>query len=398
MSKKILIISLLALIFIPIVNAEITYIETYPTWLNLTTLSNNIEAWYDYDIFTLNAIPKGAVVEIIGCNPIDASNYYLGVRIDGSTLERRILLNEAEDGGNTTTRFIATVDNSTGLIEVWGDNDWLSNAFPSYYIVGYWNEITFIEQWVKYEVTGAEDGGWWITDGIELSLQPDKTHLISITNDAVGTELGGGVRKTVETRGRWAYINEAEGGGNSTISLYVQSDTSNKISVFSAVFDDVRFYNQGYMNNSNIEFMSYYDYPSESGYINGNWEVYNLYGVIVPRNYIADFLCMNDATGLERNVGVRENGTTVKRYIQVREAESGVFASYGMTVNTDDAGAVEVFGDDYGDVRHTFIGYFIIDTTETVIIETTVKTLFNNPIIWLFMALIIFVGWEVRKR
>jgi hypothetical protein len=95
--------------------------------------------WQDYDIFTNKSVPKGAVAEIVCANTNDAAARTLGVREDGSAINRYVMPHEAEGLGGSHVTMLVTVDASTGLIETYCD----STTGVTFYLTGYWTGVTF---------------------------------------------------------------------------------------------------------------------------------------------------------------------------------------------------------------------------------------------------------------
>jgi hypothetical protein len=340
------------IVIFPINETDIEPI-TYTEDITLIPLNaiGGLGEWRKTNI-TSYGIPSNSVVEIILLNNIPVGTAQVGIREVGSSLNRQIEINEAEDGGFTANRFLSNV-NGSGFVEFWRDNvDSYVGRF-----VGYWENVNFTEQWETYQVTNAEDNMWHETDGTELSLVADKTHLITITNDDAGTEYLGGVRNTTSTINRYVDIMESEGGGNQTTSMYVAVDSNAKIDVYSEQFNDIWFINQGYFNVMLFRELWWWT-PALSD--NDSWRTEGLTTLIPINGTIVDFISKNRDAGQENSIGVRINGSSLERRINIREAESGGVSSYGMSVGTDENGFIEIYQPnfDVSNPRYYLTGYF----------------------------------------
>ena len=105
--------------------------------------------WNDYDIYSNQGIPKGAVVHIVCANGQDGASADLGVRTDDSSIERHRLTHEAEGGGVTTIEMYVKVDESTGLIETYCD----TTTSITFYILGYFEGVDFTELFVDWNAS-----------------------------------------------------------------------------------------------------------------------------------------------------------------------------------------------------------------------------------------------------
>ncbi len=329
----------------------ITYTEETP---NTILVGNDGSGWDEINLTAQSGVPFNSLVEIMGCNFQTVNNLYLGARQIGSSLSRLILLNEAEDGGETVSRFLVNV-NASGYAEL---HDGGSNGFfVRYRVVGYWEDLTFTEQWVTYQVGAAEDDMWHETDGSELSLMVNTTHLITITNDDAGKNFWGGVRNTTSSLDRRLNIMEAEGGGNQTTSMFVQADGSKKIDVYSEQDNDIWFINQGYFDNSSISYVE--NWVQISPGVSGSWEKEDLSAHLDEDGRIVDTIIANIEANTENQKGIRTGGSALSRYIDLREAEGDGNSSYGVCTLTNSTGHVELYAEDNANEYFVFLGYFV---------------------------------------
>ena len=126
------------------------------TQVTSDTFQASGSGWEDYDIYTIKNIPKGSIVEIVACNDLNDNAVTVGVREDGSTTDRYILLHEGEGGDMVTCTFLTTVDASTGYIEIYSSD----NTNGIFYIMGYWEGTSFTELWENISVTSGDENKW----------------------------------------------------------------------------------------------------------------------------------------------------------------------------------------------------------------------------------------------
>jgi hypothetical protein len=342
----------LFIVLVSIVSVKTAQAEANYTEMDLTSVGDATGGWDTVDI-SAASVPANSIVEIIATNDATASTNVVGVREVGSGLSRTLTLSEAENGGVTTVRFLTNVDGSQ-QIQLYDDN----NADIIYYVVGYWQDATFTEQWVNYEVTRTEDDMWHETDGTELTLQADRVHLITIYNDEKGNQYLGGVRNTSSTLDRYMVIMESEGGITQATTMFVTSDANSKIDVYSAQYDDLGFYNQGYFGTE-LEFIEYYEITIANNN-DDTWYDWDLTAYLDQDGRIVDTHAMNPEESAERNVGVRANGDSHSRYFNSREAEGGGSSITGLTVQTDGSGIIEIYHASYsvGSPVYAILGYF----------------------------------------
>lgn len=298
--------------------------------------------------------PANSVVEILCLNTHLSTAYITGVKSVGSGLERSLLLNEAEGGGVSAVRFLANADGS--------GNVWI--ARPSgpqvFYLVGYWEGVTFTEQWESHNVGAKEDDTWWTIDGpVDLSLQANRVHLITVGHDDNGKNQVAGVREVGSGLERSIDMMEAEGLGYQCADWYVQTDGSGDIQVYTAQYDDHTFFNQGYFEAA-IDFTeAWLNFAANLD--NNTWSVRDLTAYIDVAGRVVDFLVSNYDESDENLMGIRTGGTALARYVDLRESEGSGYSCYGLTTQTDGVGVVEVYNPTYVDANpiwYRYSGYF----------------------------------------
>lgn len=337
----------IGLFFIPSVNAVITYTEIDPETITRT----GWHAGWNLDEDVASA-PAGCVADLFAWSYDNNDPAEAGVRSTSSSLNRYYLLGEAEDGGYTASRFLVQVDGS-------GNADFYDNRI--YRLVGYWEGVNFTEQWESLQVSISDDDKWAAVN-VGLNLQDTRTHLITITNDDTGKDQLGGVRNTTSSIDRYFDIMEAEGGGEQGVSMFVQTDGSDTIEVYSEQYNDITFYNQGYFDDT-ISFTEgwwqLYDSPT-------GWREIDLSGLVdeVPR--VVDIVFGNVNEGSEITSGVRTAGSIFERSFNLREAEGGGISAAGMTSMTNDTGGIEIDMSiaPGANNEYYFTGYFVFEISD----------------------------------
>ena len=348
-TKLIMIFILVFFISTPIVNATITYTEIDEVidesgWASAT--------WnLDKDV---GSAPALSVAEILAVSTDSFFPRTMGVRNTTSSLNRYIDLGEAESSGGTINRFLVQVDAS-------GNADFYAEDYTDshFLLIGYWEDITFKEQWISYDVLGSEDDMWHETDGVELGLKSERVHLITITNDDTGKEQVGGVRNTTSALNRWVDIMESENGGLQTYTMFVQSDASNKIDVWSEQYGDIIFINQGYFDTADISYSE--NWLDISHTTNDAWTDVDLSSYLDEDGRVIDTVLFTNEVNVGTDIGIRTNGAITTRMEELTKAEGGGYSSMSMCSQTDSSGIIELYLDDYNVAYGYLAGYFIYE-------------------------------------
>lgn len=333
---------------IPLVNGVVVYTETQPT----TNLGDSADP-DGWNVIDAGSAPALSVAEIIVINTNSTNAVALGVRETGSALARYVNLNEAEGVtlDEVSARFLVQVD-ASGEIEYYSDG-W--GSAWEILLSGYWTGITFNEQWVPYFVTSSEDDTWHETDGSELSLMANYTHLITLLNKNVGSEDSLGVRNTTSALDRRISLMESESNGNQTFTMFVQSDADSKIDVYSSDYADVYFINQGYFQIGTYFQEDFINHVASASVVWENWDV-SFY--IDQNGRVCDFVFGNGDPDFNNLGGVRTDGSALQRRIRNKEAESGGFSLTGMSSISSGSGIIEVYSGDNAHCEEWFMGYF----------------------------------------
>jgi hypothetical protein len=319
-------------------------------------------AWTDYDIYTNKSIPKGAVVEIVLSNNDTGAENNMGVRTDGSGLNRYISIHESEAGGKTTISMLVKVHDTTGLIEAYTEST--SCVFD---IVGYWTGVDFTE--AMSETAVSTTSSW--TD-IDLGTNGSRVHHVALTGAENNVNFNGGLRTNGSSIERRLETHEQEAGGRSGFSWYVKSDASDIIDYY--IDDATTKYvtDLGYFG-ATLNFVEGFTRTAVPS--TGSWQDVDLSSYLDQDGRTAAYLVSHNEEGNERNLGVRTNATAIDRYVLVHEAESSdgtleEHTGYTACVVSDASGIIDVYqaneteADDDG---FYFTGYFVpVSVTITV--------------------------------
>ena len=111
-----------------------------------------------------------------------------------------------------------------------------------------------------------------------------------------------------------------------------------------------------------------YAYLNVGGYIEAHepwsatssdtWQVVDLSAFGVPPGAVAEVAIVNASTGAQRLGGVRAYGSTLNRYLQLHEAESGGIDVVTMHVQADASGRIEHYSDQASEVSFVLLGYW----------------------------------------
>lgn len=317
-------------------------------------------SWQNYDIYTAQSVPKGAICEIVVANTAAGSECTGGVRADGSSLNRYFSIHEAESGGVSTVTMLVKSDPTTGYIECYDGAD------IAFYLMGYYQGVDYYELFDSYALTSAT--GWY-----DLGLSApggNLVHTVVLENLQQDTNWEQGVRAKGSSYQRSIKLHEAEAGGGSQVLWYVKSDASDVIQYYSNSATSKALYDIGYFGTT-VYFVEYFDYSGGEYYVLSNtWTDKDVGAYWAGTDaYVHVFLSYHSDAANEHNVGIRTNGSGQNRYILLQEDEetSGVgYPFYTAAVDPDVNGIIEVGDSDslsYQEHRDTGYIYASAGTT-----------------------------------
>ena len=309
--------------------------------------------WQDYDIYTNKGVPKGAIAEIIIHSVNDAVNRVVGVRTDGSSLNRTINLHEAEAGGGTHVNMLVKVHATTGLIETYCD----ATTGVTYYLTGYWTGVDFTEMASTFSPTQATV---WHDKNLFSDLSVPKGRVCQIhvhhnTQDAAKTA---GVRTDGSSLVRSMSMHEAEGlvTATSGYGTYVKTSVADGIiDIYGTDTTTVFFLLLGYFDST----MDYVEkWTLRNITVASTWTSFDLTAYLDQDGRVTNFVLTHMMIGGEYFLGARTEGSSFVRYILEHESETNYYTGFGIIVQSSaSTGIVELWA---GTTSESFwlAGYF----------------------------------------
>ena len=323
------------------VGLDPAYTEDMDFWVT-DTYGDSDNTWSDYDLFTEKGVPKGAVAEIIFAMQEPGVENTMGIRTDGSGLNRFISLHEAEGGGVTTCRMFVLCDASTGLIE--GYHSDVSDD-DSFYLVGYWENVGFTEVWAARPIGNSN-----IWEDRTLSTPAGQIGHILVYN---GTGVSGqdvantmGVRTNGSSLERKVLVHESEGNGSSIIDMLVKADGSSIVELFTSEKNNASFLEMGYFG-SELDFVELFFTINTMG--GAGWAAIDLTAQLDQDGRVVDFLLTHASVSSPKVIGVRDgDDAATNRYLEEHEAEdnggsTGERTGFGISAGTNASGEVQFY-------------------------------------------------------
>lgn len=327
------------------------YVENFDGWhCNNSALDDQ---WNDHDL-TQYGIPPSAVVEIAVGNHANTAEYYAGVRKTGSSLDRRILIAEAEGAGEHLYTVLVQAD-ASGHIEYYSDfydvSDFPAYAAPNFWVVGWWLGCEYIEKIESF--TPNSPSGWESYALDQYGVSGSQVADIIMTNDAESSGLEMGIRTSGSSLERKFRIKEAEGGGKVPLSISVTAsgDTA-AIDIYAENTSECLFYLLGYFTTppgDYIEQTILFQNPT----IDEEWQSLNVGSSGIPNNAVAQCVVGNIIDADENKLGIRQTSSTLERVLDIDESETDGTTpgkNWGsMYVSVDSSGCVEYMSEDVSD-------------------------------------------------
>ncbi len=336
----------------------------------IATFSIGVDgAWTDYDLFTNQGVPKGRIAEIVCCNKNEDFARIVGVRTDnGNGLNRYIDLHEAENLGATTATMFVKCHETTGLIECYSE----IQGDVEFKLKGYFTaDVDFTELITSL----GEPPTAWADKDLTASGVPDNAVVqILMGNDANAADFFAGVRANESGIERGVVLDEAEGGGWSTLSMVVQSDAGAVIEWKGVgVGKSVNMWLLGWFS-SNVTFTEDWDQHTPAG--DNTWESVTITDAVADA--VVVFALVHEDSGSETFCGLREKGSVLARMIEEHEAEGGAFSGFQACILVDGDKKCEVYCEDASESDFRYSGYFTITVggqtyERTVLLDALLK-------------------------
>jgi hypothetical protein len=94
-------------------------------------IPSSTSTWEEKDLSSYG-VPSNAYCEVLLCNDVDGQETYLGVRENGSTVDRKLEFHEAEDGHYDIAMMPVKIDSDKKI-------EWYSGSGDvKFYLTGYW--------------------------------------------------------------------------------------------------------------------------------------------------------------------------------------------------------------------------------------------------------------------
>ena len=296
------------------------YKEYFGGWVCPDAASD--DQWIAHDL-SQYGVPPSAVVEIAIGNPTNNIEYYGGVRKTGSSIDRRILIDESEGLGEHLCTFLVQAD-SSGYIEYYADDyedSFPATTAPNFWIVGWWLGCEYIEKFENF--VPISPSGW---EGYELDqygVSGSQIVDIAMTNDSVNTGFEMGVRASGSTSERKVRIKEAEGGGKVPLSMStIASGDTAAIDIYAGDTTECLFYLLGYFTTPPGDYTEQFilfDAPDPPDW---DWQTLDVGASGVPSNTAAQFVVGNLINGDQNKLGLRETSSSLERVLDLDESET----------------------------------------------------------------------------
>ncbi len=327
------------------------YTESFQTWT-----ASSSGAWETQDLSGAPYnVPANAVVEVAIRNERFNAERWGGVRAVGSSLERRFLLQEDGSGGGVDIVVMHVQADAGSQIQHYAD----ATSDFSFALLGYWTSGTYVEAWDTF--TAGADNSWQDLDLCTYGVGPAHAAEIVMTNDhnTGGNHLAG-VRTNGSSLDRRIDLQNPESGGVDCGTMFVKADDTAKATVEVNAGDDtyIDFYLVGYWSVPPLAYTELFvDVGSPTA--DGVWEDLDLSGDGVPADAVAEFALANKFADTPNNIGVRENGSSLARLQNLRDAPNGGWDLGRMHVTADTDSIVDFYHEDVSDA-HTFrlVGYW----------------------------------------
>jgi len=327
------------------------------TEVNATAFSptGTVDQFNDYDLYTNQSIPKGAVVEILVANSDATVEYYGGVCSDGqSALARKIQL--AKKDGSTAgqlqcVRMITTCHSSTGKIEIYAEN----NTAISFEILGYWEGITFTERFDL--ITGITSGTDNMFTDVNLNtlFSTPVSRVYDIANGTfAAVKYYSGVRANGSSLDRRIDMGQAVGGGGNVTNWTVKADASGIIEVWLGNYLNCKAYSLGYFD-ATVDYQEAFDLVTPGN--DDTWTSTDMTAYVTSPLQIEILFDVDYDGGYVGGRGGDSASTTRKVELSGLPAAGQHYSTtFNSIPDTDDV--IYLYGLDVSDCQFYHIGYF----------------------------------------
>lgn len=323
----------------------------YSSAFNVTA----INTWEDKDLFTDLGVPKGAVA-IIAAVHSDPTYIDIGVRADGSSLDRRIQGTGHVSDASFSNPFTlpVKVDESTGLIEINAETTGVD-----FRCVGYWTGVDFTEAWDA--MTVVSDATHTDKNLNSLYSVPLGSVASIVCANAQTSSKSVGCRTDGSSLSRFYPMRETASLANarSTITIPVKVDSGTGIiELYAEQASSAYFWHAGYfgVGMDFTELKQSISAPSADS----TWEDTDLTAYLDQDGRVVDIIAGNGAASTAYVVGLRENGSSLESkedFYKVNDT-AGSISGFSHPLNTDGSGIIEIYAEDKASSVHELTGYY----------------------------------------
>lgn len=210
----------------------------------------------------------------------------------------------------------------------------------------------------------ADDGVWddtIDTDDFGLGIPKPCVLEILCENNQGGHPNEIGVRELNSALARVFDVHEAEAGGETHMTLLVQTDADGLFEAYSEDVSDTTHHVVGYFTG--VSYTEYFaEYQADDF---ADWVEEDLSGTATASR-VYEIVCENHFINSPNTLGVREVGSGIARNISVHEAEDDGRCGYSTFVKGDAAATVELYASNNAQSTFTLVGEFddAVDFTE----------------------------------
>lgn len=190
-------------------------------------------------------VPLNAVLQIMCAQRSKNSRFFAGVREVGSSLERTILLDEAE--GVTTANSIVSMIVKADINSTIERKAGVGTLRGRHHILGWFgSNIDFIEGFTLYSLGAKEDDTWIL----KTLTEPPASSIVvfAMAHQDSGAETLCGLRKEGSALDRYIEEHEAEGGGETGFMACITLDESKRCEVYCADASESMFFYMGHFS------------------------------------------------------------------------------------------------------------------------------------------------------
>ncbi len=298
-------------------------------------------------------VPPDSVVEVAITNSNEVSASRGGLRAAGSSLERELQIHEAEGGGVDAVVMNVQSD-GTSRIEYYAQ----SAASVEFHLLGCWTTGHYTETWNSFKA-GAY-GSWRDIPLAPYGVGPGQVAEILCYNEEKSFERWVGVRTDGSGLTRRLDLHEAEPDAYNFVSMFVKAggDANATIEVYTENNNDVTFVLIGYWDTPPGTYVETATDLGPAG-ADSTWGDENLSAFGVPPLAVAQIVIANGEDGGEYMQGLRENGSSLARVLNLHEAESGGLDAATMHVTADNNSVIERYHQDVSKTHGFYLyGYW----------------------------------------